>query len=327
MMNQLAALALAAGLTAGTPGAAHDTIQLTAPDGARLEVRNRWGTIHVQGHSGDQMRAWTSAGDTALRVQQSGSVIRLSISDRWRFDLPRPPTPRRPPRAPRPDTAPRPAPNPDPDVDVDVDVDFDEGGERPVDVWVRVPRETRLSVRGVETEMRIDSLDGPVEIQGVTESVHVTGVRGLVDANTVEGDIRLEGITGEIRAQSVAGDVILREVTSERVRANTMEGDIRFHGSVRDAGDYEFTTHFGNVWMAVPSRMSAAFDVNVRSGGVNADFGLPPMETGALGNSYRFVVAEGSARVEIRTFRGNVYLRRPGNLPEQDSSSGESPRR
>lgn len=307
MTNQLAILALAASVTAGAPAAAQDTIQLTAPDGARVEIRNRWGTIHVRGGSGDQVRAWTSAGDTAVQVRQSGTVIRLSISDRWRFDFRRPPAPARPPRAPHPDTPPRPDPNPDPHLD--------PAEERQVDLWVSVPRTSRLSVRGVETEIWADSLEGAVEIQGVTEPVHVADTRGLVDVNTVEGDIRLDGIVGEVRAQSVAGDVNLRDVRSERVRANTMEGDILFHGTLQESGDYELTTHFGDVWMAVPPEASAVFDVNVRSGGVNADFGLPAMETGALGNSYRFVLAEGSARLEIRTFQGEVYLRRPGALP------------
>lgn len=320
MMNQLAALALAVGVTAGAPSAAQDTIRLTAPDGARLEVQNRWGSIHVTGGSGDQVEVWSAgAADTAVQVQQSGSVVRVSISDRWRFDLPRPPSPRRPsPLRPVPaDTPPRPGdPDPNPDPDVDVDVDVDEEDQKNVDLWVRVPRETRLSVRGVQTEIRVDSVQGPVEIQGVTESVRVTGVRGLVDVNTVEGDVRLDGIVGEVRTQSVAGDVILRDVRSKRIRANTMQGDILFYGSVQDGGDYEFTTHFGDVWMAVPSGVNAVFDVNVRSGGVNTGFGLPGMETGALGNSYRFVLGEGASRVEIRTFKGEVYLRRPGKMPD-----------
>lgn len=314
MMNQFAALALAAAVTASAPATAQDTIQITAPDGARLEVQNRWGTIHIRGAEGDQVRAWTSAADTAIQVRQSGSVIRVSISDRWRFDLPRPPAPRRPPRAPRPDTAPTPPdPDPDPDPEVDVDVDADE---RPVDLWVRVPRQTRLSVRGIETEVRIDSVRGPVEVQGVTEDVRISRVRGLVDVNTVEGDVRLSDIRGEVRAQSVAGDLVLRGLRSERIRGNTMEGDIYFAGILQPRGDYEFTTHFGDVWMAVPVDANAAFDVNVRSGGVNADFGLTEMETDDLGHSHRFVLGEGSSSVEIRTFKGNVYLRRPGDLPD-----------
>lgn len=323
MMNQIAALALATAVTAGAPAPTQDTIQLTTPEGARLEVQNRWGTIHIRGGEGDQVRAWTSAGDTAMQVQQSGSVIRVSISDRWRFDLPRPPAPRRPPRAPRPDTAPTPPdPDPAPDPEVDVDVDADE---RHVDLWVRVPRETRLSVRGVETEIRIDSVQGPVEVQGVTEDVRISGARGLVDVNTVEGDVRLSGITGEVRAQSVAGDLILRELRSERIRGNTMEGDIYFGGVLQPRSDYEFTTHFGDVWMAVPVDASAAFDVNVRSGGVNADFGLADMETDDLGHSHRFVLGEGSSSVEIRTFKGSVYLKRPGNMPDPSSGGRGSP--
>lgn len=326
MTNQITALALAATVTTAAPAMAQDTISITAPDGAHLEVRNRWGTIHVRGEDDDRVRAWTSAGDTAIQVQRSGSVIRVSVSDHWRFDVPRPPPDPEPaPRAPRPETVPTP-PDPDPDPEVDVDVDLRERDEREVDLWVRVPRETRLSVRGVETEIRIDSVRGPVEVQGVTDDVRITGVDGLVDVNTVEGDVRLAGIVGEVRAQSVAGDLILRELRSERIRGNTMEGEIYFSGALQPRSDYEFTSHFGDVWVAVPAEASAAFDVNVRSGDVNADFGLPGVETDELGHSHRFVLGEGSSSVEIRTFQGSVHLRRPGNMPDLPSGRSPGPR-
>lgn len=294
MLNQIGVAALAALAVAGDPGAARDTSFAVAP-GSRMEVDNRVGSIRVRGIEGDRVRI--SAGDRpdrALRIRRSGTLVRVSISERWRAEEER-----------------------------------DE-----VDLDIEVPRGTSLRLQGVETEIVVEGVTGSVEARSVDDGVRVrgparsvrarsvdddvvvSGARGRVDLYTVDGDVRVDDVEGELVAESIDGDLMLRGVRSERVQGSTMDGDVLFDGPIQSGGEYALSTHDGDLWMTVAEGASAAFEVSLHSGSVDASFPLSDVETESGGRTYHFVTGDGSARVELRSFDGVVFLRRPGELPD-----------
>lgn len=291
MLNQIAVAALAA-LAVGQPGAARDTSFVVSP-GTRVEVNNRAGSIRVQGTPEDRVRIGAAnRPDRALRISRAGSVVRVSISDRWR----------------------------------------DEDEE--VELLIDVPRATNLRLQGVETEIHVEGVTGSVEAQTVDEGITVrgaarsvrarsvdddvvvTGARGRVDLYTVDGDVRASDVEGELSAESIDGDLVLRDVRSVRVEGSTMDGDVLFDGPIRPEGEYSLSTHDGDVWMSVAEGTSATFDVSLHSGSVDASFPLSGVEREAGGHTYRFVLGAGAAVVELRSFDGVVFVRRPGELPD-----------
>lgn len=302
MMTQIAAVSLAALAAAGGPDAARDTI-FSLPDGGRLEVQNRAGSIRVQGTTEGVVRI--GAADRpgrALRVRRSGSVVRVSVSERWRG----------------------------------------RSDEEAVSVLIDVPRGTDVRLQGVETEIRVEDVAGSVEAQTVDEGVTVrgparsvrarsvdddvavSGARGRVDLHSVDGDVRVTDVRGEIRAESIDGDVVLRRVRSDRVEASTMDGDLLFDGPIRAGGEYSLSTHDGDVWLTVAEGTGAAFEVNVHSGSIDAGFPLPGVEGEGAGRTYRFTLGDGAATVNLRSFDGVVFLRRPDELPDDRIPEGRN---
>lgn len=293
MLNQITVAALAA-LAAGHPGTVRDTSFVVSP-GTRLEVSNRAGSIRVQGTTGDRVRVGAAnRPDRALRIRRTGSVVRISVSERWRS----------------------------------------EQEKEEVDLLIDVPRGTNLRLQGVETEISIrdvtgsveaQSVDGGVTVRGPARSVRarsvdddvvVSGARGRVDLYTVDGDVRATDVEGEVSAESIDGDLVLRSVRSRRVDGSTMDGDVLFDGPIQADGEYSLSTHDGDVWLSVAEGTSAAFGVNVHSGSVDASFPLSGVERESGGHTYRFVTGDGSAVVDLQSFDGVVFLRRPDELPD-----------
>lgn len=294
MLTQIAAAALAAWAATGAPDGARDTT-FRASEGARFEVQNRAGTIEVRGGDGDAVRVEVRQGpERALRVRRSGSVIRVSISERWRS----------------------------------------QADDEEVDLLLEVPRSAGLRLQGVETAVRVTGMAGSVEAQTVDEDVSVrgparavraqsvdgdvtvSGARGRVDLYTVDGDVLVSDVRGEVEAESIDGDLVFRNVHADRVDGSTMDGDVLFTGPIAEGGSYDLGTHDGDVWIGVPEATSAAFEVNLHAGSIDASFPLPGVETDQRGHVYRFTLGDGAARVELRSFDGVVFLRRPGELPD-----------
>lgn len=295
MLNQIAAVGLAALAAAGGPETVRDT-SFTAPEGMRLEVQNETGYVHVRGVDGDRVHIESrTAPYGAIRVRRSGSVVRVSPSERWR----------------------------------------EEADVEELDLRIEVPRGADVRLEGSELEIFVEDVAGAVEAEnsddGITVrgparsvrahssdgDVNVRGSRGAMDLYTADGDVRVEDVEGELRAESIDGDLMLRDVRSALVEATTTDGDILFEGSILERGQYRLDAHDGSIWMAVSQDADAAFDVNVHDGEFDASFGLPSLDTVVLGRHYRFVLGEGSARVELSTFDGEIYLRRPGELPDE----------
>lgn len=293
MLNQIAVATLAA-LAAGPQAAPGDT-SFVVSTGTRLEVNNRAGSILVRGTTEDRVRVGAAnRSNRALRIRRTGSVVRVSISERWRG----------------------------------------EREEEAVDLQIDVPRGTNVRLQGVETEIRVEDVTGSVEAQTVDEGITVrgaarsvraqsvdddvlvAGARGRVDLYTVDGDVRVTDVEGELSAESIDGDLVLRSVRSGRVEGSTMDGDVLFDGPILDDGEYSLSTHDGDLWLSVAEGTSATFDVNVHSGSVDASFPLSGVERESGGHAYRFVTGDGSAVVELRSFDGVVFLRRPGELPD-----------
>lgn len=202
----------------------------------------------------------------ALRVRRSGSVVRVSVSERWR----------------------------------------QEADDEQVDLLLEVPRDVELRLQGVETGIRVSGIRGVVEVQTVEEDVAVRGPASAVRAQSVDGDVVVAGARGRVDLYTVDGDV----------RVTDVRGDVLFTGPVRDGGSYDLGTHDGDVWIGVARGTSAAFEVNVHSGSIDASFPMPGVEADDRGRVYRFTLGEGSSSVRLRSFDGVVLLRRPGELPD-----------
>ncbi|UCC84206.1 MAG: DUF4097 family beta strand repeat protein [Gemmatimonadota bacterium] len=184
-----------------------------------------------------------------------------------------------------------------------------------VDLW---GFESDVSVDGAQNGVRVETLEGDIEvtdcagditIHSVEGDMNVTGSSGRLDANGTDGGVTVVGFDGEVFAGSIDGDIRLEAVDASAVEGKTVDGDVIYEGSIRDGGRYKLTTHDGDVTVSIPAGANATIEVATFDGEFVADF--PVQITGAQGSrKFSFVVGDGSARLELHSFDGNIQLLR-----------------
>ncbi len=161
-----------------------------------------------------------------------------------------------------------------------------------VDLEIQVPLRTSLELSTVNGgDIRVEGVDGELELSNVNGSISLTGVSGSVVAHTVNG-----------------------KVTATLTRATPQK-------------PMAFTSLNGNVDVTLPPATKANLKLRTDNGSVFTDFELhmPPRSSGATiedtrqsGGRYRVEVNKviygslngGGADIELRTFSGNIYVRK-----------------
>ncbi len=184
-----------------------------------------------------------------------------------------------------------------------------------VDLW---GFESDVSVDGAQNGVRVETLEGDIvitdcagdiTIHSVEGDMSVTGSSGRLEANGTDGEVVVVGFDGDVFAGSIDGDIRLEVVDANAVEGKTVDGDVYYDGSIRDGGRYKLTTHDGDVMVSIRAGTNATVEVATFDGEFEADF--PVQITGAQGSrKFRFVIGDGSARLELHSFDGDIRLLR-----------------
>lgn len=208
-----------------------------------------------------------------------------------------------------------------------------------VDYQLTVPTWMALDVGGMYAEISIDgtrapvkaqTLEGNITLKGGADQVtlttvngfiDVTGARGRVHLNSVSEDVRVTDLEGELIVEAVAGDVDLRRISARSVDAQTVSGDVTFEGRLADGGSYLFTSHSGDVTLAVAEGSNATINVASANGDVSTSFDLRSERQSRRRQSYR--LGSGSATVDVETYSGDLSIIRPSELRPRREADAE----
>jgi DUF4097 and DUF4098 domain-containing protein YvlB len=199
------------------------------------------------------------------------------------------------------------------------------------DLYVMVPRESRVSVTGVSSDITVEGVTGALRIQTVSgqitaevfeedvEAKTVSGdfeVRGhdapaLLTLTTVSGDGQVKNIRGELVVQSVTGSLDIESAELERARLRTTNGDIDLRTGLSDDARFDMEAINGDLRLDILGKVDAEFDIETFNGDIDSSFGPDPVRTSryAPGRELRFTHGEGKARIRIKTLNGGVTLR------------------
>ena len=210
---------------------------------------------------------------------------------------------------------------------VRVEPDDRKGRRRSIEAALRLPAWVDLEVSGRSLDLSVEGIDGTVDIRTVSGDVWLEDLGGQVRVRTIEGEIdvtrarggvtassqsdevRLRDVSGPVTVHSGSGDVQLMDIRSREVRAETQDGDIRFSGEIRDGGEYGFFTHDGDAYIAIPEGSSARVSVSTFDGDFESDFPVR-IERFTGGREFDFLIGDGSARIQIEVFDGEIRLLR-----------------
>ncbi len=255
------------------------------PAGSRLVLHNFMGDVSV--------RPWARA---AVRVQAEGErPFQLDVNrDGTSFEL----------RA----TMRRPVPS---KVDYEIHAPAGMGlelagvhGDISVEGW-----KSDVVAKTVEGDVTLTGGHGLVSLESVTGGVKVSGAEGRIELSSVQDDVVADDVAGEITAESVNGGVMLSRIHSKLVQAESVNGDVQFDGPVDEAGRYKFSTHSGDLDVALPPQVGATVSVSTFNGGFESTFPVR-VNDGGPGKNFRFTLGSGKALVDLESFMGTINLHR-----------------
>jgi DUF4097 and DUF4098 domain-containing protein YvlB len=182
------------------------------------------------------------------------------------------------------------------------------------DYIVLVPGDAVVSLRSSDGSLHAEGLRGDVLLQAETATVEVSDISDAhVHVQTLSGPINLTDIrNSHLDVQSISGDVNIHNVTGSSVEVNSGGGRINYDGDPGPAGEYQLTSHSGDLEISIPTSASVEIKSHSRKGESNEELpkndGAPAMNSGNLFVKPRITNA---SRFVLRSFKGKIHIKRP----------------
>jgi DUF4097 and DUF4098 domain-containing protein YvlB len=159
-----------------------------------------------------------------------------------------------------------------------------------VELVIHVPSRTNLKVSGTNGgQITVEGVDGDIEVNNVNESIALTNVSGSVVAHSTNGDVKAS----------------LIRVTAQKPMAFTsLNGDIDVTLPASVKATVKLRSDMGDVYTGFDMEAKTATTTSQNSRQSNGQFRIEVNRsiTGALNG--------GGPEIELRTFNGDVYLRK-----------------
>jgi hypothetical protein len=156
----------------------------------------------------------------------------------------------------------------------------------------------------------IHGVGGPAKIKSTSGKVEITDAKNGVDCYVVSGSLIVKGVVGDLDLETVSGKVELSDASDAKViKVKVLSGTIRYDGELRSDGRYKMNTHSGNIYLTIPSNSAFDFDGQTFSGKIESEFDI--LVSGTISKKrIRGTVNGGGSQLELKTFSGNVYLKK-----------------
>ena len=182
-----------------------------------------------------------------------------------------------------------------------------------VDYKLLVPADASVRLQSSEGSVRVEGLCGDIILEVLTGSVEANDI---IDAHlhvkTLSGPISLTGIrNSHLDVRSNSGSIRIQDATGSSVEVRSVSGRITYEGDPGHGAEYLLISHSGDLDVSIPARSL----VEIRSHSVagKMDQYLPKADDGSPTVSMKLLKQGlvGSSRFVLRSYRGNIYIRRP----------------
>jgi hypothetical protein len=209
---------------------------------------------------------------------------------------------------------------------VKISVDPDSGSAT-LDVYV--PRSSIVSIKavnadidatdvsgwfyGVSSRMRLGGTVKNLEAESISGEVTIGVTAPWVRGRTGQGRLTISGHVADVSASTVNGAIDLTTGGLERARVSTVNGNVRFAGDPGTQGLVDIDDYGGRVDLALAPDMGGECDITTVSGAIVSEIPSVRPVAGAAGRgqSLALAIGHGTARVTVRTFKGDVRVRGP----------------
>ena len=153
---------------------------------------------------------------------------------------------------------------------------------------------------------------GHIALKSVEGDVTLEKGRGRAELSSVNSGVTVKGHDGELTAETVNGEIALEDVRGTAVEASTVNGDVLYDGELRDGGRYQFTTHNGDITVALPAQPSVSVSVTTYSGEFDSSFPVKVVSS-HRNRRMRFTLGSGASELELESFQGAIRLEQRGS--------------
>lgn len=279
-------LTLATVLLAAAAATTHSDTTFQVPQGSRLNVVNFGGAIAVRPWSKNQVR---------VEATQEGQMRVVVGNEGTSYSVEAIPLRRAPSRVDYQITAPS-------WMSLDLEGVY---SDLTVDDW-----KSDVLASTVQGLVRVKGGEGLIKLSSIAGPVFVTGARGRLQVSSVNDTVFVSDAIGDVSVESVTGDVYLDRIRGKMIEAETVRGNVRFSGWIQDAGRYRFSSHGGNLDVALPVDPNATISVATFRGGFESSFPIEIRDR--RGRKFSFTLGSGGATVDLETFEGMIRLSRAG---------------
>jgi hypothetical protein len=197
-----------------------------------------------------------------------------------------------------------------------------------LEVWV--PARVRLWIKTATASIDVSDVTGGLDLYVVSGTIDVNGNPHELNAEAIDGDIHVIGSPSWFRAKTATGTITFQGASSdlglstvsgpikvdggvfERTRIETVTGNISFAGRLDRGGTFDFDTHSGSVEIGIPEKTGASVSAVTIAGAITNNLSRHPPIPGRFGRGAELTMelSGGGARVSIRSFKGQITLRK-----------------
>jgi DUF4097 and DUF4098 domain-containing protein YvlB len=178
---------------------------------------------------------------------------------------------------------------------------------------VSLPRRADVIARSGDGSIRIERVNGRIEMRTGDGSIRAIDVTGELVMNTGDGSVTVERAEGQLVVDTGDGGV---DVSGRLggVKLHTGDGSIVYRAEPEStmSEDWEITTGDGGVTLYLPGEFNAELDAHTGDGSIRNDLAIeksvesPERERRSL----RGRLGDGGKRLRIRTGDGSIRIRR-----------------
>lgn len=194
---------------------------------------------------------------------------------------------------------------------------------------VRVPSRARVWSKSGSADVEVTGLTGGLDLNIVGGSARIACSPAELQVESMDGSVTIEGSPTWLRAKTATGDIVVRGGSAdaglstvsgairvgdgrfERAKFTSVTGPIIFAGDLARGATLDFDTHGGPIELRLAGRPDAEFDVATVTGSIENTLTARRPIAGREGRGMElgFTSGTGRARIVVRSFKGNIYLR------------------
>jgi DUF4097 and DUF4098 domain-containing protein YvlB len=176
---------------------------------------------------------------------------------------------------------------------------------------VSVPRRTDVVARTGDGSIRIERLNGRLELRTGDGSIKASDVAGEMILNTGDGSVVVDGAEGRLALETGDGGVNVTGQLSA-VKMHTGDGSIvyRIEPGAAMTDDWEISTGDGSVALYLPRAFGAELDAHTGDGAIRNELAVSGAASdGHNKRTLRGRLGDGGRILRLRTGDGSITLR------------------